>query len=112
MLTRDEILARKNARAGGTEQYKLSDGSGTVTIRGLTRNEAIRVRDAEGGLSARDDLLISIGLVDPPMSQQDVAEWGETEGDFVVITDLSEAIGRLSGMTEGAGKSRVPRTRK
>jgi hypothetical protein len=109
-LTRDEILARKTG--GKTEEYKLSDGSGTVTIRGLTRNEAIRIRDAGGDLGERDNLLISLGLVDPAMTPEDVAAWGETAGEFIVMTELSEAIGRLSGMVEGAGKSRVPRTRK
>lgn len=109
-LTREQILARKTA--GNTQEYKLSDGSGTVLIRGLTRNEAVRIRDTEGGLITRDDLLISLGLVDPAMSPEDVAAWGEIEGQFVVMTDLSEAIGALSGMTQGAGKSRVSRPRK
>jgi hypothetical protein len=108
-LTREQILARKTA--GKTEEYPLSDGSGTVTIRGLSRNEALQVRDA-GGIGKGEDLLVSFGLVDPPMSPEDVAEWGEAEGDFMVITGLSEAIGRLSGMVEGAGKSRVSRARK
>jgi hypothetical protein len=109
-LTREEILARKTGPK--TEEYKLSDGSGTVTIRGLTRNEAIRIRDEQGGIDARDNLLISLGLVDPAMTPDDVAAWGDAEGQFVVMTDLSEAIGRLSGMVEGAGKSGVPRTGK
>jgi len=106
-LTREEILARKTA--GKTEEYKLSDGSGSVIIRGLTRNEAIRIRETEGGLTDRDNLLVSLGLVEPAMTPEDVAAWGEAEGDFMVITELSEAIGRLSGMTQDAGKSRVPR---
>lgn len=109
-LTRDEILARKGG--AHTEEYKLSDGSGTVTIRGLTRNEAIAIRDTQGGIDARDNLLISLGLVEPAMTPEDVAAWGEAQGQFVVMTDLSEAIGRLSGMVEGAGKSRVSRPRK
>lgn len=110
-LSREAILARKTAGAK-TEEYKLSDGSGTVIIRGLTRNEAIRIRDLKGDLSARDDLLISLGLLEPAMTPEEVAEWGEAQGEFVVMTDLSEAIGRLSGMTEDAGKSRVPRAGK
>jgi hypothetical protein len=109
-LTRDEIMARKTGVK--TEEYKLSDGSGTVIIRGLTRNEAIQIREAPGALGDRDNLLISLGLVDPAMTPEDVAAWGETPGEFVVMTDLSEAIGVLSGMTEAAGKSRVPATRK
>jgi hypothetical protein len=109
-LTREQILARKVA--GKTEEYKLSDGSGTVVIRGLNRNEAIRIRDSDDELGERDNLLISLGLVEPAMSPAEVAAWGEIEGQFVVMTELSEAIGRLSGMVEGAGKSRVSRPRK
>ena len=112
-LTREQILARKTAgNVGNTEEYQLSDGSGTVIIRGLTRNEAIRIRESDSDMGKRDDLLISLGLVEPAMSPEDVAAWGEADGQFVVMTELSEAIGRLSGMTEGAGKSRVPRARK
>lgn len=109
MLTREEILARRDQVH--REPYDLSDGSGTVTIRGLTRNEAIKVRDA-GSLSKGEDLLVSLGLVEPAMTPEDVAAWGEAEGQFIVITDLSEAIGVLSGMREGAGKSGVPRSGK
>lgn len=107
VLSRDEILARK----GGvkTEQFDIP-GVGTVVIRGLTRNEALQVRDAET-TADKDNTLISHGLVEPKMSVDDVAAWADNESAGVMAA-LSERIGELSGMTEGAGKSRVPRTRR
>lgn len=108
-LTREQILSRKVA--GKTEQYALGDGDGSyVVIRGLTRNEALAVREAET-LADKDNLLISLGLVEPQMTPEDVAAWAESD-EAGVLAGISTRIGELSGMSEGAGKSRVPRARK
>jgi hypothetical protein len=108
MLSRDEILNRK--KAGKTEKYALSDGSGTVEIRGLTRDQALEVGDADT-LADKDNTLISLGLVNPAMSLADVAAWAADESAGV-LSGLSQRIAELSGMTEGAGKSGVPRARR
>jgi hypothetical protein len=105
-LTREQILARKVA--GRTEVYPVDDGE--VVIRGLTRNEALAVREADT-LADKDNLLISLGLVDPVLSPEDVAAWAEND-EAGVLAGISTRIGELSGMGEGAGKSRVPRARK
>jgi hypothetical protein len=108
MLSRDEILNRK--KAGNTEKYALTDGSGEVEIRGLTRDEALQIAEADS-LADKDNLIMSLGLVNPAMSPADVAAWAgdETAG---VLSGLSQRIAELSGMTEGAGKSGVPRARR
>lgn len=108
-LTREQILARRVA--GKTEEFKIGDD--VVVIRGLTRDESLSMRKAgeAGDLGATDNLLIHYGLVDPEMSIEDVAAWAAAD-DAGTLTDLSQAIARLSGMVEGAGKSRVPRARK
>jgi hypothetical protein len=108
-LTRDEILARKVH--GNTEQFALGDGDGGyVVIRGLTRNEALQVREGKT-TGDMDNLMISLGMVDPVMSPEDVAAWGEV-GDAGTMIRLSNRISELSGMVEGAGKSGVPSARK
>jgi hypothetical protein len=108
-LTRDEVLARKVH--GTTEQFALGDGGGGyVVIRGLTRNEALLVR-AGDNVGEMDNLMISLGMVDPVMSPEDVAAWGEV-GDAGTMIRLSNRISELSGMVEGAGKSGVPRPRR
>lgn len=99
MLTREEILAK----ATGGEVVNLPSG-GQVKVRGLSRNEAAGVRDRDG-LQARDNYLIATGMVDPRMSEDDVAAWGAIEGQAGDLVAVSEAITRLSGMVEGAGKS-------
>jgi hypothetical protein len=104
-LTREEILARKLGR----DVVELPDG-GTVEVRGLNRREAIAVGEVEAGLD-RDALLISLGMVDPQMTVEDVLAWG-AEDDSGTLEVVSRRIGELSRMVEGAGKSRVPRTRR
>lgn len=103
-LTRDEILARKKT-GRTTERFPIGDGE--VIIRGLTRDEALQVRGAET-LAEKDNVLISCGLVDPEMTPADVAEWAAEE-DAGLLGALSQRIGELSGLVEGAGKSRVSR---
>lgn len=107
-LTREQILARKIA--GRTEDFTLPDGSGSVVIRGLTRNEALAVRALED-LTERDNLIISFGLVDPVLTPADVGLWG-AQDDAGTLTHLSNRLAEISGLAEGAGKSGVPKTRR
>jgi hypothetical protein len=105
-LTREAILARKL----GQRVVELPDGSGTVTVRALNRREALNVSDIDD-VYERDAYMMSIGLVDPVMSVDDVKAWGE-EDDTGTIEAVSRAIGELSRMVEGAGKSSVSRPRR
>lgn len=105
-LTRDQILARKL----GHEVLDLPDGTGSITVRGLHRNEAMTVAALDDHYE-RDAYLIASGIVDPVMTVDDVKAWGEADGTDV-LEFVSRRIGELSGMVEGAGKSRVPRTRR
>ena len=100
MLTRAEILARKT----GHGKAVLPDGS-EVAIRALTRDEIIEMQAIEQ-LDAKDNFIIATGMTDPKLTTADVAEWGAQAdaGDLVVV---SEAIQNLSGLGQGAGKSRV-----
>jgi hypothetical protein len=106
-LTRDQILARKL----GHDVFELPDGSGTVTLRGLNRREAMTSAAIEDHYE-RDAFLISAGMVDPAMSIDDVKAWGDADGTDT-LEAVSRRIGELSGMVEGAGKSSVsgPRRR-
>jgi hypothetical protein len=104
-LTREEILARKR----GHDVVDLPDG-GTVEVRGLNRREAIEVGEVEAGLD-RDALLISLGMIDPKMTVEDVLAWG-VEDDSGTLEIVSRRIGELSRMVEGAGKSGVSRARR
>lgn len=97
-LTRDQLLARKL----GHETVQLEDGE--VIVRPLTRKESIMVRGVEGeDLEERDNLIISLGMVKPQLTPEDVAQWAanDTAGE---LASVSMAIARISGMLPGAGK--------
>jgi hypothetical protein len=97
-LTRELILARKTGRGTVT----LSDG-GQVTIRALTRDEALAMQDLES-TADRDNYIISTGMVAPKLSPEDVAVWAanDSAGELVKV---SEGIAELSGMMPKAGKA-------
>jgi hypothetical protein len=105
-LTRESILARKL----GHQIVELPDGSGTVEVRALNRREALTV-SAIDDLHERDTYMLSVGMVDPVMTAEDIVAWGEAD-DSGTIEAVSRAIGELSSMVEGAGKSRVSRSRR
>jgi hypothetical protein len=105
VLTREEILAK----AVDHEVVKLPSG-GEVEVRGLTRDEALEVQEAEG-THARDNTTISLGMVNPKLTVDEVAAWAKTAPAADSI-EISRAIARLSGMTEGAGKSGPARSRR
>ena len=109
MLTREQILARKVI--GNTTEHEI--GNDTVLIRGLTRDESLEVRRfrESDDLAAADNLVIHYGLVEPSMSIEDVALWA-SQDEAGALTLLSNHIAEMSGLLEGAGKSRVPTARK
>lgn len=102
MLTREEIFAK--ARNLGI--VTLPSG-GEVKIRGLSRDEALELQGRDG-IAARDNYLISTGMIDPVFTEDDVAAWALEEGAAGDMITVSQAIGKLSGMSEGAGKSGPP----
>lgn len=104
-MTREAILARKLGR----DTVEVPDG-GTVEVRGLNRREAMHVAGIDDHYE-RDVYLIATGMVDPAMTEEDVIAWGDQD-DSGTLEVVSQRIGELSRMVEGAGKSRVPRARR
>lgn len=100
MLTRAEILARKTGHGKAT----LPDGS-EVAIRALTRDEVLEMQALEK-LGDKDNFIIATGMTNPAMTIEDVAAWAAA-GDAGDLVAVSEAVAVLSGIREGAGKSRV-----
>lgn len=104
------LLARgqQPAEQRDTEDVQIGD-VGAVTVRALTRGEvkACKAKDPD----EIECEMISVALVDPVMTPAEVAAWldGAPAGDSVAV---SEAVARLSGLEEGAQKSRVPRAGK
>lgn len=98
VLSREQILARKVA--GVTATVPLGDGE--VVVRGLSRGEA----SACGKLDDPDDvecLALSLGLVDPALSVDDVRAWRDADqsGELQRVVDKIQA---MSGTAPGQGK--------
>lgn len=100
-LTRAQILARKTGKGKAT----LPDGS-TVDVRALTRDEVLASQELDT-LAERDNYIVATGMTDPKLTVEDVAAWAAS-GDAGDLVAISDAIAEISGLKQGAGKSRVP----
>jgi len=86
------------------------DGVGAFKIRPLTRAQALEVQELrEVSLLDAENLLISYGLVDPALTQEEVQRWAENApaGDLAAV---SMGIGRISGMMPDSGKGATKST--
>jgi hypothetical protein len=78
-------------------------GLGTVRVRALSRAEAMVVSSAKGP-EAQERRSVSLGMVDPPMSEAEVGRWARARpaGDLELV---SRRIAALSGMLEDSAKA-------
>jgi hypothetical protein len=80
------------------------EGLGEFTIRPLTRAEAFDVQTMrDESVLAAENLLISLGLVDPEMTVEEVDRWSQV-APAGHLAAVSMAIGRISGMMPESGK--------
>jgi hypothetical protein len=78
-----------------------------VTVRGLSRQEFLNLySDKQEGLSGPKftEALVSLGMVDPEMTVDEVAEWSAAT-TFNEIEAVAEKILALSGVKEDAAKA-------
>lgn len=76
-------------------------GLGAVRVRGLSRGEVMVGQKRNLGGVELERYVISIGLVEPALSEAEVGQWqdGSPAGELEPVT---RAIQRLSGMEEKA----------
>lgn len=89
-----------------TDDIELPSGQGTVTVRGLTRMEAIKAQKAYGrgeDIDAMEAVILALGLVDPAMTEDEARTWREV-GSAGDVQAVVERISELSKMDAGAGK--------
>ncbi|WP_030488194.1 hypothetical protein [Micromonospora chokoriensis] len=90
-----------------TEQDVDLPGLGVVRIRALTRAEVIRISEAakanEGNPAATEALSLSLAMVDPQLTEDEVRQWTAVAG-FGEIETLNTAINKLSGIAGRADK--------
>lgn len=99
-----EVLFKRKA-ADTIDQVDLGDGI-IVTVRALSRDEVIHLKEENASARTFDNRLISAALVDPEMTPAEVAEWLDEApaGDSVAVV---KAVMDLSNLGEGAHKSDV-----
>ena len=80
-------------------------GVGTVRVRGLSRAEALLVRDAVDRAKGEQKIL-SLAMVDPKLTEAEVAAW-QSASVALEIEAVTDKIMELSGMSESAAKEAV-----
>jgi hypothetical protein len=80
------------------------DGVGTLRVRALNRDEAMRLRDLVEDPAAAESFVLRAALVDPALTDDEITDWRRACPPDEIETVL-EKIFELSGLTEGAQKS-------
>lgn len=85
-------------------------GVGEVMVRGLTRHEVLALAALKDDQCALEQRIVHLGLVDPALSEDDVAAWflSAPAGYTDLIVD---EVSRLSAMSKEAPKSGLPGVR-
>lgn len=89
-----------------TEEVEI-EGVGTVLVRGLSRWEMVEVTKLEDNRQRQDIMALAFGLVDPQMTQDELAAWRRA-GSVMEIEAIARKINELSGIGKDAAKSDVP----
>jgi hypothetical protein len=76
---------------------------GTVTVRGLNRDEAYLVAGQKGGVRAKEVQMVTIGLVDPAMTFKEVEQMFKRRKAGTVQA-IIDKINELSGMEDDSRK--------
>ena len=93
------------ARRLGEGKHEIP-GVGTVRVRGLSRAEILALQALDGGTAASDRRMVSLALVEPALTEDEVRVWQENS-TAAEIEALTVAIAELSGIGAGAAKSGV-----
>jgi hypothetical protein len=72
-------------------------GVGAVTVRGLSRYELLLAGKGQEDVTVMEQRMLSMGMVDPEMTEQDIAEWQKCSpaGEIMPVVAL---INELSGV--------------
>src|SRR3546814_749313 len=107
-----KLLGKRADTASGLPEDTVEvDGMGSVLVRGLSRGEvfAMQKSKADGGIKdeqAWERRMLSIGLVDPAMTEAEVGEW-QRVSPAGEMEPVGQKIRELSALDEGADKSGV-----
>lgn len=98
------LLAKRAETESGMPEADVEiPGMGTVRVRALTRLEAIHAQKASGVVEM-DRRIIALGMVDPAMTEADVADWTRV-APAGELDPVANKITELSGIQTNAGKA-------
>jgi hypothetical protein len=86
----------------GTRDVEIP-GVGTVTIRALTRGEALKIQGDEMVAEIMECRLIALAMVDPQMTEEEIQEWQDAS-PAGQMQPVIQAILEASGMSEEVTK--------
>lgn len=105
-LDKVALLSKRGTTESGFPEGEVEiPGFGTVRVRGLSRHEVLHIQSAhtKGGVAAVERLTVSLGMVDPVLTEDEVKQWQKVSPGGE-IDPVTQKIGELSGMLEGADK--------
>lgn len=99
----------ENSDKDGEQQRTIPTSAGEIVVRRLSRAEVLKLNGAkksgELDIAEYEAEMVSIALVHPKMSADEVAVWQTKDKAGGVLGLVTDAISELSGLTEGAEKS-------
>lgn len=96
MFDKDKLFER------GLPEADVETPLGTMRVRGLSQAEAHMVEQVKS-TDARERRILSLGLVDPVLTEDEVGKWQKSRpaGE---VTPVALKVAELSGMLDGSGK--------
>jgi hypothetical protein len=76
---------------------------GIVTVRSLTRAEALALREISDPLKF-EQYIVSCAMVDPALTKAEVAQWQKNSG-ALELEDVTDKVMEISGLKERAEKA-------
>lgn len=86
-----------------TIEVPIGEDGDTVTIRSLSREQALHLANKEMPLDVAERYVLSRTMVSPELTEEEVRVWQENSGADE-IQEVFEAVTRLSGLVKTAGK--------
>lgn len=102
----DKRAALLAQRENPTREVELPGVGFSVTVRGLTRAEALRVVGKPLAADESERRLIATAMVDPVMTEDDVRQW-QRRAPAGELQPIEVAIRELSGLVDGAVREQV-----
>lgn len=99
-VDREALLGKRHTTSTGFAEEDVEiPGLGTIRVRGLSRFEVLVIQKAnDKGPAVLEQMLVSMGSVDPVLSDADVKQWQRVSvGEE--LEPVTAAIMRLSGMS-------------